>query len=183
MSSHFAFSNALSLMTTASGHGDIEEMGDQMSRRRDRLIHPAGEGYGGYCVPKDGLFLEFVLTLTRGEKLRQIGLPEDQHERAVQLAHDVLAQRDQYATHFEWEQWAADYLQQHIDATSSIFHLTRVAGVLDGLGQPELRDPYRVMTSLAAHWGIHKMVAGGEHVNRFMPFFKTWLLQIGRAHV
>ena len=33
------------------------------------------------------------------------------------------------------------------------------------------------MTSLAAHWGIHKMVAGGEHVNRFMPFFKTWLLR------
>ncbi|MGB0604082.1 MAG: hypothetical protein ACPGRY_03950 [Candidatus Latescibacterota bacterium] len=177
MSSHFAFSNALSLMTTASGHGDIEEMGDQMSRRRDRLIHPAGEAYGGYCVPKDGLFLEFVLTLTRGEKLRQIGLPEDQHERAVRLAHDILARRDEYDTQFAWEQWAAEYLRQHIDGASSIFQLTRVANVLDGLGQPELRDPYRVMTSLAAHWGIHKMVAGGEHVNRFMPFFKTWLLR------
>ena len=177
MSSHFAFSNALSLMTTASGHGDIEEMGDQMSRRRDRLIHPAGEAYGGYCVPKDGLFLEFVLTLTRGEKLRQIGLPEDQHERAVELAHDILARRDEYDTRFAWEQWAADYLHQNMDGASSIFQLTRVAEVLDGLGQPELRDPYRVMTSLAAHWGIHKMVAGGEHVNRFMPFFKTWLLR------
>ena len=177
MSSHFAFSNALSLMTTASGHGDIEEMGDQMSRRRDRLIHPAGEGYGGYCVPKDGLFLEFVLTLTRGEKLRQIGLPEGQHERAVELAHEVLARRDEYDTQFEWEQWAADHLRTHLDGSSAIFQLTRVATVLDGLGQPELRDPYRVMTSLAAHWGIHKMVAGGEHVNRFMPFFKTWLLR------
>jgi hypothetical protein len=177
MTSHLAFANALSLMTTASGHGDMEEMGDQMSRRRDRLIHPAGEGYGGYCVPKDGLFLEFVLTLTRGEKLRQIGLPEDQHELAVELANETLARRDDFSTQLEWESWAANYLREHIGDSTSIFQLTRVAQVLDGLGQPELRDPYRVMTSLAAHWGIHKMVAGGEHVNRFMPFFKTWLLR------
>ncbi len=177
MTSHLAFANALSLMTTASGHGDMEEMGDQMSRRRDRLIHPAGEGYGGYCVPKDGLFLEFVLTLTRGEKLRQIGLPEDQHELAVELANATLARRDDFSTQLEWESWAADYLRENIGDSTSIFQLTRVAQVLDGLGQPELHDPYRVMTNLAAHWGIHKMVAGGEHVNRFMPFFKTWLLR------
>jgi len=177
MTSHLAFANALSLMTTASGHGDMEEMGDQMSRRRDRLIHPAGEGYGGYCVPKDGLFLEFVLTLTRGEKLRQIGLPEDQHELAVELANETIARRNEFSTQLEWESWAAVYLREHIGESASIFQLTRVAQVLDGLGQPELRDPYRVMTNLAAHWGIHKMVAGGEHVNRFMPFFKTWLLR------
>jgi hypothetical protein len=177
MTSHLAFANALSLMTTASGHGDMEEMGDQMSRRRDRLIHPAGEGYGGYCVPKDGLFLEFVLTLTRGEKLRQIGIPEDQHELAVELANETLARRDDFPTQLEWESWASTYLREHIGESASIFQLTRVAQVLDGLGQPELRDPYRVMTNLAAHWGIHKMVAGGEHVNRFMPFFKTWLLR------
>ena len=61
------------------------------------------------------------------------------------------------------------------------FQLPRLAEVLDGLGQPELRDPERVTTALVARWGIHKMVAGGEHVNRFMPFFKTWLLRRGIA--
>jgi hypothetical protein len=177
MSSHFAFSNALSLMTTAAGHGDIEEMGDQMSRRKDRLIHPAGEGYGGYCVPKDGLFLEFVLTLQREEKLRQIGLSDDQHSHAVKWANEAIEKRKDFATEFEWEQWCRNILEKEIKNSSTIFQPTRIAQVLDGLGKPELNNPYRVMTSMIAEWGIHKMVAGAEHVNRFMPFFKTWLLR------
>ncbi|MEE3233622.1 MAG: hypothetical protein VX294_05590 [Candidatus Latescibacterota bacterium] len=177
MSSHFAFSNALSLMTTAAGHGDIEEMGDQMSRRKDRLIHPAGEGYGGYCVPKDGLFLEFVLTLQRGEKLRQIGLSDDQHSDAVKWANEALEKRKDFSTEFEWEQWCRNILEKNPKGPSTIFQPTRIAQVLDGLGKPELNNPYRVMTGMIAEWGIHKMVAGAEHVNRFMPFFKTWLLR------
>lgn len=193
MASHFAFSNALSLMVTASAHGDVEEMGDQMSRRRDRIIHPAGEGYGGYCVPKDGLFLEFVLTLGRAEKLQQLGVPGEYHDIVARAAHELLDRRDQFATRFEWEAWAAERLRQtdgveslfgvrqSDDGPVPVFQLPRLAEVLDGLGQPELRDPERVTTALVARWGIHKMVAGGEHVNRFMPFFKTWLLRRGVA--
>jgi len=178
MASHFAFSNALSLMVTAARHGDIEEMGDQMSRRRDRLIHPAGEGYGGYCVPKDGLFLEFVLTLSRDEKLKQLGVPAEAQRKMLDFANILLEGRDEFASDLDWEQWAATQLQEREDLGMA-FQATRIAHVLENLGQPEPRDPYRVTTSLAAQWGIHKMVAGGEHVNRFMPFFKTWLLRQG----
>jgi hypothetical protein len=193
MASHFAFSNALSLMVSASGHGDVEEMGDQMSRRLDRIIHPAGEGYGGYCVPKDGLFLEFVLTLGRAEKLRQLGVPGEYHAVVARAAHKLLDRRDEFGTRFEWEAWAAQQLRttegleglfgvrSGDDGPVPVFQLPRLAEVLDGLGQPELRDPERVTMALAARWGIHKMVAGGEHVNRFMPFFKTWLLRRGVA--
>lgn len=193
MASHFAFSNALSLMVSASAHGDVEEMGDQMSRRRDRIIHPAGEGYGGYCVPKDGLFLEFVLTLGRTEKLRQLGVPREYHAVVAKAAHLLLDRREEFVTRFEWEAWAAQQLRTTeglqglfgvrpgADGPVPVFQLPRLAEVLDGLGQPELRDPERVTTALVARWGIHKMVAGGEHVNRFMPFFKTWLLRRGIA--
>jgi len=193
MASHFAFSNALSLMVTASAHGDVEEMGDQMSRRRDRIIHPAGEGYGGYCVPKDGLFLEFVLTLGRAEKLRQLGIPGEYHDVVAKAAHGLLDRRHEFSTRFEWESWAAEQLRTTAgveslfgvrpgsDGPIPVFQLPRLAEVLEGLGQPELRDPERVTTALVARWGIHKMVAGGEHVNRFMPFFKTWLLRRGMA--
>ncbi|MCC7263624.1 MAG: hypothetical protein IT369_13995 [Candidatus Latescibacteria bacterium] len=175
MASHFAFSNALSLMVGAARHGDLEEMGDQMSRRRDRLIHPAGEGYGGYCVPKDGLFLEFVLTLGRTEKLRQLGLPDEVHQEVADLAHRLLARRGEFPTQAAWEAWARTLLP----ADLPVFQLTRLAQVLEGLGQPELLDPYRVATVLSARWGIHKMVAGAEHLNRFMPFYKAWLIRQG----
>lgn len=193
MASHFAFSNALSLMITASGHGDIEEMGDQMSRRGDRVIHPAGEGYGGYCVPKDGLFLEFVLTLGRAEKLRQLGVPAEHHEEVARAAADLLGRREEFDTRFEWEAWAAGALagvagveglfavREGERGPVPVFQVTRLAEVLEGLGEPEPGDAERAATARVARWGVHKMVAGAEHVNRFMPFFKVWLTRRGLA--
>jgi len=189
MASHFAFSNALSLVVTASAHGDFEAMADLMNLRHDRLVHPAGEGYGGYCVPKDGLFLEFVLTLNRAEKLRQIGLPEIYHKAVIALANHLLDRKPEFCSQFEWEQWAAGLLQRQdclkpYFTTSRglpVFQVTRIAHVLEHLGQPQLRDAYRVASSLAASWGLHKMVTGGEQVNRFMPFFKSWLIRQGIA--
>ncbi|MEI8133419.1 MAG: hypothetical protein WCG34_13385, partial [Leptolinea sp.] len=185
MASHYAFSNALSMMITASAHGDFEVMADLMNRRFDRHIHPAGEGYGGYCVPKDGLFLEFVLTLNRAEKLRQIGLPEAYHQNVILLANHLLDHKSEFVSQLEWEAWAADQLQQQdclkpyfsMNCGVQVFQITRIAHVLDNLGKPELRSSYKVASSLAAGWGLHKMVTGGEQVNRFMPFFKAWLIR------
>ncbi|HUL13714.1 MAG TPA: hypothetical protein VLU73_16305, partial [Methylococcaceae bacterium] len=183
MTSHYAFSNALSMMVAATRRGDFESMADQMNRRQDRRVHPAGEGYGGYCVPKDGLFLEFVLSLGRGEKLVQIGLPAACHDAVAQLAEELLERRGEFASELDWEAWAAcrmQALEWPLSGTRSrmdLFQATRVAQLLDGLGQPELRDAGRVATSLAARWGLHKMVTGGEQVNRFMPFFKVWLIR------
>ena len=185
MASHYAFSNALSMMITASAHGDFEVMADLMNRRFDRHIHPAGEGYGGYCVPKDGLFLEFVLTLNRAEKLRQIGLPEAYHHNVILLANHLLDYKSEFVSQLEWEEWAANQLQQQdclkpyfsMNRGVQVFQITRIAHVLDNLGKPELRSSYKVASSLAAGWGLHKMVTGGEQVNRFMPFFKAWLIR------
>lgn len=178
MASHYAFSNALSLMMSATRRGDFESMADQMNRRRDRQIHPAGEGYGGYCVPKDGLFLEFVLSLGQAEKLSQIGLPEACHESALRLVHELLDRRGKFSSHLDWEAWASVRMREaEVLPSAAVFQATRIALVLEGLGQPELRDPARIATSLAARWGLHKMVTGGEQVNRFMPFFKVWLIR------
>lgn len=187
MASHFGFSNALSLMVTASRYGDFEEMADLMNRRQDRYIHPAGEGYGGYCVPKDGLFLEFVLTLNQTEKLRQIGLDDIYHAGAIALANRLLDSKPQFASQLEWEAWAAEqlagqaYLKTYFSLKNGlpVFQITRIAHVLENLGKPEIRDQFRIASSLAAGWGLHKMVTGGEQVNRFMPFFKSWLIRQG----
>ena len=191
MASHFAYSNAMALMVNATGRGDVEELGDQMSLREDRKIHPAGEGYGGYCVPKDGLFLEFVLTLSESVKLGQLGVPEEHQAAVAALAKDILLKRNDFDTELEWENWAEGLLadqetlskvftvrKQNTDNGEirvPVFQITRLAQVLNNLGQPPLEDHRAVVKALAARWGIHTMIAGAEHVNRFMPFYKTWL--------
>jgi len=190
MASHFAYSNAMALMVNATGRGDMEELGDQMSLREDRTIHPAGEGYGGYCVPKDGLFLAFVLTLSERTKLRQLGIPERWHAAVEELARRVLAARDEFPSELEWEAWAeqllADEEAMHDVFTLRpgqgsegehvpVFQITRLAAVLDELGQPPLQQHRAVVKNMAARWSIHTMIAGAEHVNRFMPYYKAWL--------
>jgi len=192
MASHLAYSNAMALMVHATGRGDMEEIGDQMSLREDRIIHPAGEGYGGYCVPKDGLFLEFVLTLSEGVKLQQLGVEEQYHRAVADLAYQVLLKRTDFPTELAWEAWAERMLADHdamrevlqirtrdegdgVSVQVPVFQITRLANVLDRLGQPPLREHQAMVRSLAARWGIHTMIAGGEHVNRFMPFYKVWL--------
>jgi hypothetical protein len=191
MASHFAYSNAMALMVNATGKGDVEELGDQMSLREDRKIHPAGEGYGGYCVPKDGLFLEFVLTLSEKIKLGQLGVEETYQEPVARLAREILSKREDFGSEYEWEEWAERKLAEQ-DGIEEIFGLrarktpegtiqvpvfqiTRLAIVLENLGQPPLRDQRAVVKTLSARWGINTMIAGAEHVNRFMPFYKTWL--------
>ncbi|MHB9133693.1 MAG: hypothetical protein ACYDBB_21730 [Armatimonadota bacterium] len=187
MVANFAYANAMSLLVNAVGCGDVEDLGDQMSLRKDRIILPGGEGYGGYCVPKDGLFLEFVLVLTRATKLRQLGVPDHLHAGVVALGHTLLARRDEFASELEWEAWAAELianrdelsayfsLRPGEDGPVPVFQITRIAQALTRLGRPELTNSFDVLANLTARWGIHKIIVGGEHVNRFMPFYKAWL--------
>jgi hypothetical protein len=58
-----------------------------------------------------------------------------------------------------------------------VFQMTKIARAIGRLGRPDVEDGVdRLITGLSARWGIHKMVVGGEQVNRFMPFFKVWLI-------
>ncbi len=183
----FSYSNAMSLLVNSVGRGDVEDLGDQMSLRKDRMIRPGGEGYGGYCVPKDGLFLEFVLILTRATKLRQLGIPDNLHAGVVAMAKDLIARRADFATEVEWEAHAMRMLaaraevnpyfdlRESKDGPVPVFQITRIAQALTQLGRPELTDSFDVLANLAARWGIHKIIVGGEQVNRFMAFYKVWL--------
>ncbi len=181
---HFAGSNALGLLCNAVLEGDAQDMGDQMNLRGDRYVPPAGEGYGGYCVPKDGLFLAFVLSLTNDVKLRQMGVPDHLHHGIMQLAKQALARKQEFNTEFDWQHWAADkllryeVLEEYIGLRGEllVFHITKIARALEHLGRPwhETASGPRLIANLAADWSVEKMVINAEQVNRFMVFYKAW---------
>ncbi len=183
---HFAGSNALALLCMAVLEGDAEDMADQMNLRHDRMIPPAGEGYGGYCVPKDGLFLAFVLSLQNEVKLRQIGIPERYHDGIMNLAKEALLHQHDFESHFEWQRWAAtkllkySHLKKFFDFKENmlVFHITKIARAVENLGQPwhETTEGSKLVANLAAQWGVDKMIIRAEQVNRFMVFYKAWMI-------
>lgn len=183
---HFAGSNALALLCMAVFEGDAEDMADQMNLRHDRMVPPAGEGYGGYCVPKDGLFLAFVLSLGNEVKLRQMGVPERFHDGVMKLAKECLLHQNRFASHFEWQRWAAEKLlayktlKKFFDLKDDllVFHINKIARAVENLGQPwhETTEGSKLVANLAAQWGVDKMIIRAEQVNRFMVFYKAWMI-------
>ena len=183
---HFAGSNALGLLCMAVLEGDVQDMGDQMNLREDRYVPPAGEGYGGYCVPKDGLFLAFVLSLTNDVKLRQMGMPDHMHDGIMRLARQALAKKGAFESELDWQHWAAekllqyDVLSEHIGVRGEqiVFHITKIARALENLGRPwhATASGDRLVANLAADWGVQKMIVHAEQVNRFMVFYKAWCI-------
>ncbi|MDP8243483.1 MAG: hypothetical protein P9L94_05320 [Candidatus Hinthialibacter antarcticus] len=183
---HFAGSNALALLCMAVLEGDAEDMADQMNLREDRMAPPAGEGYGGYCVPKDGLFLAFVLSLQNEMKLRQIGVPERLHDGVMKMAKFVLLHQRDFGSYFDWQRWAADKLLKYSEMKKyfdlrddlMVFHINKIARAVENLGQPwhETTEGSKLMANLAAQWGVERMIIRAEQVNRFMVFYKAWMI-------
>ncbi|HNT34029.1 MAG TPA: hypothetical protein PKH07_03435, partial [bacterium] len=184
---HFAGSNALGLLINAVLEGDAEDMADQMNLRGDRYIPPAGEGYGGYCVPKDGLFLAFVLSLSNEVKLRQMGIPEHLHQGIKVLAKKAILKRQDFGTDFEWQDWAArellqqNHLKEYFDLREDgllVFNITKIATTIQHLGEPwsEVASGSSLLSNLAARWSVEHMIINAEQVNRFMTFYKAWLI-------
>ena len=183
---HFAGSNALALLIMAVAEGDAEDMADQMNLREDRMVLPAGEGYGGYCVPKDGLFLAFVLSLTNEVKLRQIGIPDHLRAGVMALAKKALMHQHDFESELDWQLWAArkllsiEQMKEFFEIRDGllVFQITKIAKAIERLGRPwpEVAEGAALVANLAARWGVEKMIICGEQVNRFMVFCKAWLI-------
>ena len=191
-----AFANAVALLINSVDEGDQQLMADQMALRHDpdRGTPAASEGYGGYCVPKDGLFLAFVLELRNETKLRQMGVPPSMHQTVMALAREAILHYSDFETDFEWQRWVGQKLlaQEHLRRTLSgfvgvrrqrdedllVFNVSKIAESIQHLGQPwqDVSGGDRLVSNLAAQWAVGKMIVGGEQIQRFMVFYKAWLV-------
>jgi hypothetical protein len=191
-----AFANAVALLISSVDEGDQQLMADQMALRHDpdRGTPAASEGYGGYCVPKDGLFLAFVLELRNETKLRQMGVPPSVQQAVMGLAREAILHYGDFESDFEWQRWVGQKLlaKEHLrhclaqyvglrhlrDEDLLVFNLSKISESIQHLGQPwqEVTGGERLLSNLAAQWAVGKMIIGGEQVQRFMIFFKAWLI-------
>ncbi len=191
-----AFANAVALLIESVGEGDQQLMADQMHLRHDadRGTPAASEGYGGYCVPKDGLFLAFVLGLQNETKLRQMGIPPSMHAIVLALAREAILHVGDFESDFEWQMWVAkkllsqetlrEYVSRYIGVREMkggdvlVFNVAKIAEAIQALGQPwhEVNGGDTLLGNLAARWAVEKMIVGAEQVQRFMVFYKAWTI-------
>jgi hypothetical protein len=191
-----AFANAVALLISSVGEGDQQLMADQMYLRHDpdRGTPAASEGYGGYCVPKDGLFLAFVLGLSNETKLRQMGIPPSMHAAVLSLAREAILHVGDFESDFDWQLWVAkkllshESLREHVSRYLGIremkgeeilvFNVVKIAEAIQALGQPwhEVSEGDTLLGNLAARWAVEKMIVGAEQVQRFMVFYKAWTI-------
>jgi galactokinase/mevalonate kinase-like predicted kinase len=197
-----AFANTLALMVKAIGIGDAQWLMDQMSLRqdKDRGTPSPSEGYAGYCVPKDGLFQAFVLSLTNKRKLEQMNIPAYLHPVIMKLARELLYSRDKFESEFEWEIWAAKklleqdnlkkYMKEYVDIRQEtrpgmkaeemlVFNLTKLAKVIGNFGKPweHTATGARIFDTAAARMAQKIMIEGTEQIQRYMVSYKTSLIR------
>ncbi|NQT89722.1 MAG: hypothetical protein HQ558_00515 [Candidatus Omnitrophica bacterium] len=188
-----AMGDVLALIIKAVGEGDGEIMAADMSDRGDRNIWEGGEGYGGYCVPKDGLFLAFVLCLEKPHVLRQIGVPPELISEVQRIVKTILLRRSEFDSEADWQVWAAQELLNAHEGFGDFVHLTenhrgqkilalnlaRIATVYgSALGREDIDidNPRRAAFVPLARKGAEALIVALEQQSRLMPFVKAHML-------
>jgi len=181
-----SYINSVAALINAIGHGDTEDMAYIMSLRGDRVVDVGGEGYGGFCVPKDGLFLAFVLNLSRRDVLRYINIPDHMHAGVRKLVKEVRYMRASgKMSDMELEVWAADKLTRlhgncrEFFATDRdgrlLIHLDKIVKVFEIIGEREADDGPALIENLVARKAINDMIVQSERNVRLMTFYKVWM--------
>ena len=185
----FYLSLAAGANIDALGIGDFEFFRDQWNMRGDRIVLPAGETYGGFCVPKEfsllnALIIAAVSEGTSDEIMDGFGVPKEIRPQVVKDLRKALRMRLDCEDSLEWEIKAADFLsKEHKEYFSVLKHpayisrLPQLAKTLEKIGVLTVQDEeQRQMRYRLARW-VNKKVQGLEEVNRTGPFRKIYLMQ------
>ncbi len=184
----FYLSLAAGANLDALGIGDFEFFRDQWNMRGDRIVLPAGETYGGFCVPKEFTLLYAIIQSaldpnTSKEVLNAFGIPEESRSQLLDGLREILRMRSAFASSIDWEIKATSFLMEKgilkyasNENIDYIPRLPRLAKTLESKGIIADEDEDDMTTRyLMAEW-INKKAHGLEEINRFGPFRKVFLI-------
>jgi len=163
----------------ALGMGDFEFFRDQWNMRGDRIVLPAGETYGGFCVPKEfTLLYSIILSALKPETSREVldafGVPEELREPLMDDLREILRMRPQFDSALDWEAKASSMLE----AKHSIsIHFPRLATTLASKGIIAGEDEEDVTTGYKFASWVNKKAHGLEEINRSGTFRKVHLIR------
>jgi hypothetical protein len=167
--------------------GDFEFFRDEWNLRGDRIVLPAGETYGGFCVPKEFTLLLSIISSAAGPKaarelLTSSGIPETRHTEVLEKAGKLLLLRSGYSSDLEWQINAAVRLSEEFpglfgvtSALEKTPRLPQIASTLQRMGVEPSPEEGRSEDFRFADW-VNKKAQGLEEINRSGPFRKVRLV-------
>ncbi|MEW6354957.1 MAG: hypothetical protein AB1696_01410 [Planctomycetota bacterium] len=168
--------------------GDFEFFRDQWNLRGDRIVLPAGETYGGFCVPKEFTLLHAIIFAavrkeTSTEILKNFGIPEEIHETIIADMRRALRMRTDATDDLDWQLKAARFLSERYPdyfamtkAPACIARLPQLSGTFQRMGliAPDAEEDRKAEYRFA-NWANRKAL-GMEEINRSGPFRKVHLI-------
>jgi len=168
--------------------GDFEFFRNQWNMRGDRTVLPAGETYGGFCVPKEFNLLYAIIIACVDKEissqiLRSFGIPEKIQEKVKEDLRKALSWKADFEFEVDWEAKASSYLYTKypeyfkiIGKPTYISRLPQIAKTLEKMGIISIEDSEERNIEFQFTCWVNKKAQGFEEINRTGPFRKVKLI-------
>ena len=168
--------------------GDFEFFRDQWNIRGDRIVLPAGETYGGFCVPKEfSLLYSVIIACVDKESSSQIldsfGIPAKIQDEVIKDLRKVLSWKADYSSEIDWEAKTSEYLYTKypvyfklLGKPAAIARLPQIARTLEKMGILDVDNPQERDLQFRFTYWVNKKAQGLEEINRTGPFRKVKLI-------
>jgi len=174
---NFAFANLIAL-TAEAMDANAYSMIANINYRPTHLILWPGRGYGGFCVPKDGLFVSYVLGLRDKDVLEKIDVPAYLHEKVISIANKILESRLDYEDPLEWLEESYEKIESILGSTKSrkfyLGSLPYASVLLDKIGSS--RDDWRRYLRTVSRKLYEERYLPSRAVNIYMAYHVAMLI-------
>ena len=174
---NYAFANLVALTAEAMG-ANAYSIISYINVRPTHLILWPGRGYGGFCIPKDGLFVSYVLGLKNKDVLDKLGVPKHLQKRVIEIVDEILESKLEYEDPLEWQEVAQERLKKYLSLfqefgvyVDDLVHVSDVIEKLCGGGTKWNEYLRKVARTL-----YEARYVPSRMVNNFMPYHTAALI-------